>query len=109
MILIPMPNRIAAVETLGGHTLRMRFRDGAVFELDLLPLIQRENGSAITDPLSNPTEFQKVHVDYGTLVFSTGYDICPDVLRLWCEQGRVLSREETDRYFLKLLAVPQTA
>jgi len=89
--------------------LRLRFRDGAEFELDLLPLLRREAGSNLTDPLLSPAEFQKVRLDYGTLVFSTGYDICPDVLRLWCERGRPLSQEETDAYFREALQTAEAA
>jgi len=102
--MIPMPNRIRAVEPRGGHVLLLRFRDGAEFELDLLPQLRREAGGALTDPLLSPEEFQKVRLDYGTIVFPTGYDICPDVLCLWCERGSPLSKEETDAYFRDALA-----
>ena len=94
-----MPNRITAVESRGGHVLHIRFRDGAEFDLDLLPYLQEWAGNSLVDPLLSPEEFQKVGLDYGTLVFSTGFDICPDVLRLWSENGRVISKEETDAYF----------
>ncbi len=97
--MIPMPNRITAVEPRCGHVLHLRFRDGAEFELDLLPMLEREAGGALIDPLLVPEEFQKVRLDYGTLVFPAGFDICPDVLRLWCERGGPLSREDTDAYF----------
>jgi len=107
--MIPMPNRITAVEPRGAHLLHLRFRDGAEFDLDFLPLLRRETGGSLTDPLLSPEEFQKVRLDYGTLVFSTGYDICPDVLRLWCERGRPLSREETDAYFRDALTRAEAA
>jgi hypothetical protein len=94
-----MPNRIVAIEPRGGHVVRLQFKDGAEFDLDLLPCIKEEAGSDLTDPLLSPEEFQKVVLDYGTLVFATGFDICPDVLRLWCERGGVMSKVETDTYF----------
>jgi hypothetical protein len=28
-----------------------------------------------------------------------GFDICPDVLRFWCENGRVCQDEETNAHF----------
>ena len=107
--MIPMPNRITTVEPRGGHVLHLRFRDGAEFDLDLLPYLRLETGSSLTDPLLSPEEFQKVKLDYGTLVFSTGFDICPDVLRVWCERGRPLSKEETDAYFQNVLATAEAA
>src|SRR5580658_5647474 len=94
-----MPNRITAVEPRGGHVLHIRFRDGVEFDLDLLPYLQDWTGHDLVDPLLSPEEFRKVGIDYGTLVFSTGFDICPDVLRLWRESGRVLSKQETEAYF----------
>ena len=31
--------------------------------------------------------------------FENGYDICPDVLRFYCERGGVASQTETDAFF----------
>lgn len=96
-----MPNEVTAVQPRDGYTLRLRFEDGTEFDLDFQPLLQREAGSPLIDPLHQVGEFRKVKIDYGTLVFPTGYDICPDVLRYWCELGRVALREETDAFFLQ--------
>jgi hypothetical protein len=96
LTMFPIPNRIVAVQPLGGHLLRIRFRDEAEFDLDLLPHLAAESPSTLIDPLLPESEFSKVAIDYGTLVFPTGYDICPDVLRLWCERSKPLSKEETD-------------
>lgn len=84
-----------------GHTLSLRFKDGSEFDLDFGPLIARQLGAALIDQLQDVEEFRKVKIDYGTIVFSTGYDVCPDVLRYWCELGRIASREETDAFFLR--------
>ena len=104
-----MPNRIIAVEPRGGHMLHLRFKDGAEFDLDLLACLKEEAGIDLIDPLLSPEEFQKVKLDYGTLVFSTGFDICPDVLRLWCERGRVLSEADTDACFTEALQHAKSA
>lgn len=40
-----------------------------------------------------------MRVQSGTLTFSNGYDICPDVLRFYCERGGVASQAETDAFF----------
>ncbi len=36
-------------------------------------------------------------MDHGVLTWPNGYDVCPDVLRLWAEAGSILSQAETDR------------
>lgn len=109
---IPMPNQLAAAHPSGGgdHVVRLVYGDGAEFHLDLAPLLARESGP-LTDPLRAVEEFAKVRCDAGSgaLVFPTGYDICPDVLRYWCEVGRVCSQEETDEFFVHAFAQQKIA
>jgi hypothetical protein len=100
-----MPHEVKAVQPRQGHTLALRFEDDAAFELDFAPLVKRQLGSELIDPLQDVQVFQKVQIDYGTIVFPTGYDICPDVLRYWCELGRIASEKETDAFFLQQYAV----
>ena len=89
--------------------MHLKFQDGAEFVLDLLPLLESWRGNPIIEPLLADGEFQKAKLDYGTIVFPTGFDICPDVLRLWCEQGRVLSKSQTDEFFQDTLKHPEVA
>lgn len=53
----------------------------------------------MTECLRDLKTFQSVTIEHDTIAFPNGYDICPDVLRLYCERGCVLSQEETDRAF----------
>ena len=49
----------------------------------------------ITAPLADESYFQRVRVEGSTIAWPNEYDICPDMLRLWCERGRVLPDAET--------------
>ena len=90
---------VTSVETIKAMRLRIRFSDGYVAELDLAPL---PNLNPVFDPLRDPKLFATVRVACDTISWGD-LDVCPDVLRLWCESGRVLSPEETNRHFSKLL------
>jgi hypothetical protein len=48
------------------------------------------------DPLGEERFFARAFIDHGVLTWPNGYDVCPDVLRTWCEAGRILSAEETE-------------
>jgi hypothetical protein len=43
--------------------------------------------------------FAEVRVQHGTLVWPDGADLCPSVLRYWCDLGRVCSQDELDAHF----------
>ena len=93
-------NEVKGVRPLGGYRVRVVFGDGYIGEVDLWPLFAKPKGP-LTEPFQDPMFFQKVYVDPETRVVAwpNGYDICSDVLRYYCEQGRVTSREEMNAYF----------
>jgi Protein of unknown function (DUF2442) len=70
--------RITEVEPLLDYTLRIRFADGSVRDVDLEP----ELWGPMFEPLRDPEEFRKVTVDseLGTIVWPNGADLDPDVL-----------------------------
>jgi hypothetical protein len=70
--------------------------------LDLAPALH----GPIFGQLRQPAKFSQVTLQDGTLVWPNGADICPDVLRYWCELGRVCSQEELDAHFMALDAPP---
>lgn len=72
--------------------------DGLVAELDFGQYVEKVHGP-VAEPLQDEQFFAQAYIDHGTLTWPNGYDVCPDVLRFWCQQGRVCSREETDAYF----------
>ena len=94
-----MSNRVIAVKPAGDFILEITFDDNQSFTLDFAPMLESESGW-LFDSLKDPRVFQQVKVNALTLEWPTGLDICPDVLRLWCERGRVLTQEESDAFFL---------
>jgi hypothetical protein len=95
-----MPNSIKSVRWVDEYQLKLVFKDGFVTELDLRPIATSSRGQ-MDAPLRDVEFFSRVECDGFTIAWPNGYDICPDVLRYWCEIGRVASKEETDAYFLK--------
>ena len=71
--------RIKTVEPLSGFGVRLRFTDGTDKVVDLEPYLH----GPVFDPLrDNPHLFRSVAVDpdLGTIVWTNGADIDPDVL-----------------------------
>ena len=93
-------NDVKGVRPLGDYRVRVVFKDGYIGEVDLWPLFERPKGP-MTEPFKDPEFFQRVQVDPETHVVAwpNGYDICSDVLRFYCEQGRVTSKDEMNAYF----------
>lgn len=82
-------------EVAGATSVRLKFSDGFAATLDLLPALRGRVFAA----LKRPEKFREATVQDGTLVWPGGADICPNVLRYWCELGRVCSQEELDVHF----------
>ena len=82
----------------GGHRLSVVYSDGLSATLDFSEYLTHRSGPLVEE-LRTPTYFANVGVDHGVLTWSNGYDICPDVLRFWCERGVVCSQAETDSHF----------
>jgi hypothetical protein len=71
--------RIAAVEPLGGHRLRLTLTDGSRIERDVSALMVGPVFEAIR---SDDSKFRAATVEGGTVVWPNGADLCPDVL-IW--------------------------
>ena len=89
---VPQVTRCAVV---GPTSVRLAFRDGWAGTLNLAPALH----GRMFGTLKRPEKFRQVRVRDGTLVWPNGADICPSVLRYWCELGRVCSQEELDEHF----------
>jgi hypothetical protein len=94
------PNDVKEVRALGSYRLGVAFQDGYIGEVDLKALFERLKGP-MTEPFTDAEFFQRVAVDPEThvVMWPNGYDICSDVLRYYCEQGRVTSDEERNANF----------
>jgi hypothetical protein len=91
-------NAIMEVSTIGRYRLRSMFKDGYVGEIDLAPLFENPRGPLTAD-FKDPALFAKAYVDHRAVAWPNGYDIDPDVLRYYCEAGRVCSYEELAAVF----------
>ncbi len=70
--------RVQAAEPLDALRIRVRFTNGEQREIDLTPYIA--TGPIFEPVRTNPAFFRSVVVDGGTLTWSNGADIDPDVL-----------------------------
>ncbi len=71
--------RIAEVNPLPGHRLRLRLTDGSTIERDVGPLLV----GPVFDPIrEQPEMFARVGIDGGTVSWPNGADLCPDVV-IW--------------------------
>ena len=91
-------NAINGLRATGGYRLRVVFRDGYIGEVDLWPLFENPKGPLTAD-FKDPALFPKAFVDHRAVAWPNGYDIDPDVLRYYCEIGRVCSYEELAAIF----------
>ena len=77
------------------HRLAFSYEDGFSTELDFASYLEDRHGPMV-EPLADPRFFAQAFIDHGVLTWPNGYDVCPDVLRVWCEAGRVLRRVEIE-------------
>lgn len=88
--------QLQKAEPVGGTKVLLLYADGFSGELDLAPALY----GPIFEPLKDPEFFARLQIDSGTIRWPNGADIDPYVLRLWAEKGSVLSREDTDAWFV---------
>ena len=96
-----MKTVLSHVVPASGHRLSVVYSDGLSAALDFSEYLSHRSGPLV-EQLRTASFFSSVCVDHGVLTWPNGYDICPDVLRFWCERGVVCSQEETDSHFESL-------
>jgi len=96
-----MKTALSHVVPAGGYCLSVVYSDGLSATLDFSEYLLHLSGPLVEE-LRTAACFANVGVDHGVLTWSNGYDICPDVLRFWCERGVVCSQAETDSHFESL-------
>ena len=92
-----MNNVVKGVRALDEYRLRVTFTDGYVGTVDCRPMFALRDWLMV-QKLRDERLFKQVAVEHGVVTFPTGYDICADVLRYYCERGQVCSQEELDEY-----------
>jgi len=93
-----MKSPVIHVCSRGNHQLEVVYADGLSARLDFTSFLAEHEGP-IVEPLRGEHTFSKVRLEEGVVTWPNGFDICPDVLRFWCEQGRVCSERETNARF----------
>lgn len=78
---------VASLKVVGPHRVSMRFRDGYVTELDFAEY--GTEGGPLRRALSAPDLFAEAFLAYGILSWPNGYDIAPETLRRYAQQGFV--------------------
>ena len=70
--------RISEAEVCGLHSLRLKFNDGAIKQVNLAPLLE----GTVFEPLRDPSYFATVTLDTicGTVVWPNGADFAPEAL-----------------------------
>lgn len=91
-------NKVRSIRLLGGYRHCLASQDGFIAELDLWPLFEHPRGP-MAERFQQQSFFHQVYLDHGTVSWPNGYDICSDVLRYYCKQGRVTFQEEMNAYF----------
>ena len=91
--------RITEAEPMGGFAVRLTFTDGLVRELDLEPLMT----DGVLAELRDPDVFASLHVDAvtGTIAWSNGVDLDPDVLHGDYEPAQGPGPRLLDQYRLR--------
>lgn len=69
--------RIGSIEPLAGFRVRLKLTDGAVAERDLEPHL---NGRVFQTIRADRSEFVRVRVEAGALVWPNGADLCADMV-----------------------------
>jgi uncharacterized protein DUF2442 len=65
--------KIVKLEKLGGHRLRLRFSDGTEGERDFSDIVAE--GGSMVEPLRDAAMFERVFIEFGTLVWPNGFDL----------------------------------
>jgi hypothetical protein len=102
-----MKPHVKSLRHNGDFRIAFFYDDGLVAELNFSEYLRKTQGPMV-EPLQDDRFFSQAYIDHGVLTWPNGYDVCPDVLRFWCEQGRVCSREETDARFEHVLSHPES-
>ena len=85
-----MPWRVASVEALPGHSLRIRFLDGLEGVVDMSTLVASPNAGVFA-ALADSEAFNRAFVALGAVCWPGGLDIAPDAIhaRIKASKNRV--------------------
>jgi hypothetical protein len=84
-----MLNKVVSVRHAGDFRLSVTFADGASGTFDVGPALGK--AGAMGQVTLAPDCFPRVFLEFGALTWPSGYDICPDWLRIEMAKAGVLS------------------
>ena len=96
-----MRPRLKSIQSNADFKIAFTYEDGLVAELDFKGHIEQMHGP-IAEPLADESFFCQAFIDQGVVTWPNGFDICPDVLRYWCESGGVCNEQDTNAHFANL-------
>lgn len=67
--------KIASIEALAGHRLKLLFSDGSRGTVDLSDMVMREG--EMVEPLRDPSFFARVFLEAGAPTWPNGFDLAP--------------------------------
>jgi hypothetical protein len=71
----------------GPFSISLRFRDDLIAEIDFEKWVKSPSAGPQLRPLAAARYFGQVFIDHGVLTWPNGFDIAPDTVRHWAEQG----------------------
>ena len=102
-----MRPRLISIRYNGDFRFAFAYEDGLTAELDFSSYPGARQGPMI-EALTHEKFLAQAFIDHGVLTWPNGYDVCPDVLRAWCEAGRILNRDELGTLLAQREATPAT-
>lgn len=71
----------------GPFSASLRFRDDLIAEIDFEKWVKSASAGPQLKPLADERYFKQVFIDHGVLTWPNGFDLAPDTVRHWAEQG----------------------
>jgi hypothetical protein len=71
----------------GPFSASLHFRDDLIAEIDFEKWVKSRSNGSLLSPLADERYFQQVFIDHGVLTWPNGFDLAPDTVRHWAEQG----------------------
>jgi len=96
--------KVKAIRPLDGRRVHVIFSDGFEGETDLGPLIGQ---GPLYEPLREDETFRAVVIEHGIPIWPGDFDFSPGTLRAWCEAGRFMDWDETDRWIEQHCGSPE--
>ncbi len=96
--------KVSVIRPLEGRRVHVVFSDGFEGGVDLGPLVDK---GPLYEPLRTDESFRAVKVERGVPTWPGDFDLSPGTLRVWCEAGRFMDREETDQWIHEHCGSPE--